>query len=126
MWRRVGVGILMVVLALSAWAFAAGAIALADALLCAEANPTVESLTTGEDLECFDGSNAQRIAAAVLWAVSALVLAAAALAALAFSSAGATGGSWRGSRRSPPPRRLSRSWSSWSDRGRCGAVTAPA
>jgi len=90
MWRRAGSGILTLVLALCAWAFISGAIGLADAIPCGEASPAVKSLTTGKDLECFEGTDWQRKASVALWAASGVALAAAALAAFGF----AIGGRW--------------------------------
>jgi hypothetical protein len=90
-WRRVGGGILALVLAFLAWAWIAAAVDLGGSSLCSEATPTVASLGDGEDLECFDGSAGQRIAAVVLGAAAGLALALAALAALAFALTGRRG-----------------------------------
>jgi hypothetical protein len=84
-WQRAGGGILAIVLGLLAWAFVAGGIELAASKICADAVVTVEALVEGEDLECYDGSGAQRIAGAVLAIASGVVLAAAGVVALAFA-----------------------------------------
>ena len=85
MWQRAGGGILAIVLVLLSWAFVVGAVELADSKICADAPVTVEALVEGEELECYDGSGAQRTAGIVLGIVSGVVLAAAGLVALAFA-----------------------------------------
>jgi hypothetical protein len=84
-WRRVGGGILAVVLGLLAWAFVAGAFGLADTEVCGKRVVSVESLFRGEELQCFDGSELQRKAGVALGLIAAVVLAAAALTALTFT-----------------------------------------
>jgi hypothetical protein len=84
-WQRAGGGILAIVLGLLAWTFVAGGIELADSKICADAIATVEALVEGKDLECYEGSAAQRTAGIVLAIASGVVLAAAGLVALAFA-----------------------------------------